>query len=89
MRTVMSWQPRVAVAAPSPWMGALVRASILPVAGSEKMRGEFTTLASSGWATGTLMTTMVKRAVSGSSPGAAPEQPASSSFWRTPADPET
>ncbi len=53
------------------------------------MRGEETMAACAGLASGTLMTSMRKSAVVGSSPGARPEQPASSSLGRTGAEPDT
>ena len=56
---------------------------------SLKMRGELTIAACSGWASGTLMTSIRKRAEFGSLSGASREQPGSSLGERTPADPET
>ena len=50
---------------------------------SAKIRGRLTMRAFSGEASGTWMTSMLKRAVLGSSSGLSPEQPASSSADRT------
>jgi len=52
------------------------------------MRGRLTTAALSGDASGTLITSMLKSAVFGSSSGFRPEQPASSSADRTELVPE-
>ena len=65
----------------SAWVAASVRSS--------KIRGELTMLASSGCASGTLMTSMRNSAEFGSWSGASFEQPESSFGERTPADPET
>ena len=54
-----------------------------------KMRGEVTIAACSGWASGTLMTSMRKSAVFGFESGAAATQPGSSLGERTGADPDT
>ena len=56
---------------------------------SLKMRGELTIAACSGCASGTLMTSMRKRAVLGSCSGLAFEQPANSLGDRAGAEPET
>ena len=56
---------------------------------SLKIRAEFTIAACSGCASGTLMTSIRKRAEFGSWPGASVEQPASSLGERTPAEPLT
>ena len=61
---------------------------MVPVVGSAKMRGRLTIVAFSGAASGTLMTSMLKSAVFGSSFGSPPEQPASSSPDRTAPVPE-
>ena len=53
-----------------------------PLFGSAKMRGRLTIFAVAGAASGTLMTSMLKSAVFGSSFGSRPEQPASSSPGR-------
>ena len=53
------------------------------------MRGALTSAALLGSASGTLMTSMRKSAVFGSTSGCAPEQPASSPGERTPAEPDT
>ena len=50
-----------------------------PVCGSVKMRGLETIFASSGCASGTLMMSMLNKAVLGSSSGSPPEHPANSS----------
>src|SRR5271170_1945453 len=86
---VISWQPLTSVgAAPSPCTLPTCRPFIAPVLSSEKMRGLLTTLASSGCASGTWITTMVYSAVLGSSTPP-PEQPASSSGERMAEYPET
>ena len=54
-----------------------------PVVASAKMRGRLTIAAFSGFFSGTLITSMLKSAVFGSSSGLRPEQPASSSPERT------
>ena len=54
-----------------------------PVVASAKIRGRLTIAAFSGVFSGTLMTSMLKSAVFGSSSGFKPEQPASSSPERT------
>jgi hypothetical protein len=59
-----------------------------PVSGLAKIRGRLTMRAVSGAASGTWMTSMLKRDVSGSSSGFSREHPASSSADRTLAVPE-
>src|SRR5580658_760993 len=86
---VISWQPLTSVgAAPSPCRLPTFKPFIAPVLSSEKMRGLFTTLAVSGCASGTWITTMVYLGVLGSSTPP-PEQPGSSSGARTFEVPET
>ena len=75
----------LAAAAMSSGVSACVAASVR----SWKIRGELTMLASSGWASGTLMTSIRNRAEFGFESGARREQPASSLGERTPADPDT
>jgi hypothetical protein len=88
--TVMSWHWFVTLVRcdPSPCWPPSHSPAMLPVAGSAKMRGRFTTRASSGLASGTLITSMLNSAVFGSSFGSAPEHPASSSAARTGAVPD-
>ena len=66
-KMVMSWHWLVTevVWVLSPWLPPFQRPSIAPDWTSVKMRGLETILASSGWASGTLMMSMRKRAVSG------------------------
>ena len=75
----------VAAAAISCGVSACVAASVR----SAKIRGELTMLASSGWANGTLMTSIRNSAEFGSWSGASFEHPESSFGDRTPADPDT
>jgi len=75
---------RVAVAKSAglaPCIGGSTKAS--------KRRGRFTMLACSGWASGTRMISIRKRAEAVSCSGSADEHPASSSAGRTGAWPET
>src|SRR5207244_9944801 len=65
----------------SPCLGGAVR----PL----KIRGELTMAACSGWASGTLMTWIRKRALFGFESGDAATQPGSSLGERTGAEPET
>jgi len=65
----------------SPCLGGAVR----PL----KIRGELTMAACSGWASGTLMTSIRKRALVGFESGDAATQPGSSLGERTGAEPET
>ncbi len=71
---------------------ATLSAGVSPCAGgatrSSKMRGELTIAACSGWASGTLMTSMRNSAVLGSWVGIAAVQPGSSPGERTADEPE-
>ena len=81
----MSWHWFVTRAAcvPGPRSPPFSRPAIAPVVASAKMRGRLTIAAFAGAASGTLMTSMLKSAVFGSSSGVLLEQPASSSPGRT------
>ena len=83
--TVMSWHWLVIreLCVPGPWLPPCHRPAMLPVFGSAKMRGRLTIAAFSGAASGTLITSMLKSAVFGSSFGSLPEQSVSSSAERT------
>ncbi len=87
----MSWHWLVSsvVCVPGPWSPALPSPFTAPVFASANMRGELTTFASCGEASGTRITSIRNNEVFGSTSGLAPEHPASSAAGRTGAVPET
>ena len=82
------WLVLLVVCVPSPCVPPIHRPAMLPEFGSAKMRGRLTIFASSGFASGTLMTSMLNSAVFWSSCGSLSEQPESSSPERTGPVPE-
>ena len=83
--TVMSWHWLVWLVrcVPSPCVPPGHRPAMAPVASSANSRGRPTMAAFSGFFSGTLITSIEKSAVFGSSFGSRPEHPASSSPDRT------